>query len=183
LKWRIEKAGIFKLQARLPQGFELESALGHAAAGTNPPKVESQFVENGLLTLNLASQAIGETAVRIILVRKLTEPALQMPGAGETTLEIPLARVAESGVETQKGVVELTENAALQRMKGHGSPRSPDGLPRAAGSSTATAHRRSRSPCDAGRPTSPWASCWRPRWKAVVCSTATPSSIPCPTAA
>ena len=117
VKWRVEKTGVFKLQARLPEGFELESAVETATAGGTAPAVESQFVENGLLTLNLRGQALGDVSVRMRLARKLAEAALQQPGAGDAVLKIPLVRVAEEGVENQKGFVTLTENDALQRMK------------------------------------------------------------------
>lgn len=115
--FRIEKAGVFKLQVRLPAGFELTSVSGQSLGQQQAPRVESHFVENDVLTVNLAAQALGDACIRLNLLRRLNEPALLQPNAGEVALEIGLPRAHEDGVESQKGVVEWAEHAALQRLK------------------------------------------------------------------
>ena len=115
--FRIEKAGVFKLQIRLPPGFELTNVTGIAMGKQAAPRIESHFVENDVLTVNLAAQALGDAGVRLSLLRRLIEPALLQPNAGEVSLEIGLPRAHEEGVESQKGVVEWNEHAALQRLK------------------------------------------------------------------
>lgn len=114
LLYRIEKAGLYRLAVRLPADFEVVKVEGFAAAGLTAAAVENHFVEQQRLTVNLSAQALGDVGLRVLLQRRLAEPALLEPPGRSAALAVALVAADPAGLEAQRGFLELQADGALK---------------------------------------------------------------------
>jgi hypothetical protein len=124
--YTIERAGVFKLEIDVPEGFELRSVTGRSGVGPAAAmaEVESFHVEGdkkNLLVVNLSRKAMGSVGLQVRLQRDLHEPNLLTPGKS-TEIELPLLQPRQSSVEHSSGrlVIRAPESLRVNPAKAVG---------------------------------------------------------------
>jgi hypothetical protein len=130
--FKVEEAGVFKLELELPAGYQVRSVTGVPVVtlGANPmppapgvecwmhpagtmddalPAAVDSFTVEGdappRLVVNLSTKALGSVALGIKLVRKLTEPNLTTPTGNIVNLPLAVPRAAPGTTERSTGAV------------------------------------------------------------------------------
>jgi hypothetical protein len=104
--YHIERAGVFQLAVNLPQDMEVRHVRGSAAPNAQPVAVDNHHVEEGpsrRLVVDLSRKAMGNVALTVRLVRRLSEPDLLSPTGKKVDVKFDLPRVAPEGLERDAG--------------------------------------------------------------------------------
>jgi len=133
--YTIERAGVFKLELDVPEGFELRSVAGKATATPAVPggpsaassavEVDSFHLEGekkNRLVVNLAQKALGRVGLRVRLQREVHEANLLTPTGKTAEIDLPLPQATRSTVEHSSGrlVVYSPESLRVNPSKAEG---------------------------------------------------------------
>jgi hypothetical protein len=133
--YNIERAGVFKLELDVPQGFEVRSVVG--AAGSMTPaagapmaayavaEVESHHLEGDKknhLVVNLSRKALGRVGLKLQLQRDLNEPNLVSPTGKSSEIDLPVPQPTKGTVEHSAGrlIVSAPESLRVNPAKAEG---------------------------------------------------------------
>jgi len=131
----IERAGVFKLELEVPEGFELRSVAGKATAAATMPggpltafsaaDVDSFHLEGekkNRLVVNLAQKALGHVGLHLRLQRDLHDVNLLTPTGKSAEIDLPLPQATKSTVEHASGrlVVYAPESLRVNPSKAEG---------------------------------------------------------------
>ncbi len=122
----VQRAGVFNLAVRIPEGFEVRSVAGVQAGGAQPVVVDAHHVEaqpERRLVVNLGRKALGQVALAVQLHRPLREPDLLAPTGKAATVPVPVPRVDPETVERESGRLVVYAPESLRV-----NPETADGL-------------------------------------------------------
>ncbi|HEV3022742.1 MAG TPA: hypothetical protein VGX76_09745, partial [Pirellulales bacterium] len=133
--YNIERAGVFKLELDVPEGFEVRSVVGTGGsmtpvAGTPmaayaPAEVESHHLEGDKkkhLVVNLSRKALGRVGLKLQLQREMHEANLVSPTGKSSEIDLPVPRPSKSSVEHSAGrlIVSAPESLRVNPAKAEG---------------------------------------------------------------
>ncbi|MGO9115196.1 MAG: hypothetical protein ACLP9L_38785 [Thermoguttaceae bacterium] len=133
--YTIERAGVFKLEIDVPEGFELRNVTGRpgaaAAAPGTPPVARSgaevdsfhlQGDKKTHLVVNLARKALGGVGLQVQLQRDLHEANLRTPTGKPAEIDLPLPQATKSTIEHSSGrlVIHAPESLQVNPAKADG---------------------------------------------------------------
>ncbi|MBE3134066.1 MAG: hypothetical protein IMZ55_11370, partial [Acidobacteria bacterium] len=104
--YTIERAGVFRFEIDVPEGFDVRSVTGAAVGKTPPAQVDAHHLEGEKktrLVVNLSRKALGPVGLEVKLQRTLREPDLLTPTGKAASIPLPLPRVAPASVERETG--------------------------------------------------------------------------------
>jgi hypothetical protein len=104
--YNIERAGVFRLDVDVPEGFEVRSVRGVAASNANEVQVDSHHLEGEKkthLVISLSRKAIGRVALAVQLEKALHEPDLLSPTGKAAAIPLAIPRVTPASVERETG--------------------------------------------------------------------------------
>jgi hypothetical protein len=104
--YTIERAGIFRLELDIPEGYDVRSVRGASIPGATGVQVDSHHLEGEKktrLVVNLARKAMGRVALEVQLHRPLHEPDLLTPTGKAAAIPLAIPRVAAGTVERETG--------------------------------------------------------------------------------
>ena len=143
--YSIERAGVFKLELDVPEGFEVrqvrgrEIAVGDASQKASAADVDSHHLEGEKktrLVINLARKAMGRVALAVQLQKDLQEPNLLTPTGKAADISLPLPVVAPGTVQRATGrlVIYAPESLRVtsgkaQGLRGVSFKEALDGMP------------------------------------------------------
>lgn len=159
--YTIERAGVFKLELDVPEGFDVRQVHGRSIPAVGSPvpgaskifraatqgavaaEVESYHLEGAKknhLVVNLARKAMGCVALAVQLERDLQEPNLLTPTGKAADIALPAPQVTPGTVERAVGrlVIHAPESlqvnfGKLQGLRSVSIDEALDGMPWAAG--------------------------------------------------
>jgi hypothetical protein len=112
----IQRAGVFQVAVDVPEGYDIRTVQGRAAAGATAAHVDSHFVEEVVvdpanpavkakskLVVNFTRQAIGPIGLWVELVRRQDDPNLLLPTGTASVLKLPLPRMNPAGIARTNG--------------------------------------------------------------------------------
>jgi hypothetical protein len=112
----IQRAGVFQVAVDVPEGYDIRTVQGRAAAGANAAAVDSHFVEEVVvdpanpavkaktkLVVNFTRQAIGPIGLWVELVRRQDDPNLLLPTGTASVLKLPMPRISPAGIARTNG--------------------------------------------------------------------------------
>jgi len=102
----IERAGVFRLEFDVPEGYDVRYVRGKQAPGAEAAQIDSHHLEGEKktrLVVNLSRKALGKTAVEVQLHKALSEPDLLAPTGKAAAIAIVIPRVAPATVEREAG--------------------------------------------------------------------------------
>ena len=108
LFYQIERAGLFRLELDIPEGFEVRSVRGREAGPVAAAQVEGHHrdgTSKNRLVVDLGRKAMGRMGLSVQLQRELQEPALTTPSEKSATLAMPMVRVPAGMTERTSGNV------------------------------------------------------------------------------
>jgi len=146
--YNIERAGVFKLELDVPEGFDVRNVAGAAgaitpAAGTLPANYSAVEIESHHLdgdkknhfVVNLSRKAIGRVGLQVQLQRTLHDANLVTATGKKSEIELPLPQPTKGTVEHAAGrlIVEVPESLRVDAVKNDGLrpvsvPEALDGL-------------------------------------------------------
>ena len=121
--YAIERAGVFKLELDVPEGFDVRQvhgrdlAAGDASQRAAAAEVDSHRLEGEKktrLVVNLARKAMGRVGLAVQLQRDLHEPNLLAPTGHAADIPLPLPLVAPATVERATGRLVILAPETLQ---------------------------------------------------------------------
>ena len=123
--YAIERAGVFRLELDMPEGFEVRQVRGRAVAGAAAVEVDNHHLEGPKktrLVVNLARKATGRAALVVELSKDLHEADLLTPTGKTVRIPLPLAQIAPGTVERATGhvVVYAPESLRVNPGKAEG---------------------------------------------------------------
>jgi hypothetical protein len=104
--YTIERAGVFRIEFDVPEGYDVRSVRGKQAPGAEAAQVDSHHLEGEnktRLVVNLSRKALGKVAVEVQLYKALTEPDLLAPTGKAAAIPLVIPRVAPAAVERETG--------------------------------------------------------------------------------
>jgi hypothetical protein len=104
--YTIERAGVFRLEFDVPEGYDVRAVRGKQAAGAEAAQIDSHHLEGEKKTrliVNLSRKALGKVAVEVQLYKALSEPDLLAPTGKAAAIPLALPRVAPAAVERETG--------------------------------------------------------------------------------
>ena len=104
--YTIERAGVFRLELDVPEGFDVRRVTGVQAGDAPPAQVDAHHLEGEKKTrllVNLSRKALGKVALEVRLHRPLREPDLLAPTGKAAAIALPLPRVVPASVERETG--------------------------------------------------------------------------------
>ena len=123
--YTIERAGVFRLEVDVPEGFDVRSVRGATVPGVAPAQVDSHHLEGEKKThvvVSLSRKAIGKVALEVQLERALHEPDLLTPTGKTAAIALVIPRVTPASVERESGrlVVYAPESLVVNPTKSDG---------------------------------------------------------------
>ncbi len=123
--YTIERAGVFRLELDVPEGFDVRHVHGRALAGAKAAQIDAHHVEGEKktrLVVDLASKAEGRIGLVVTLEKDLDEPDLLAPTGKIVDIPLPIPRIAPEGVERAVGrlVVYAPESLRVNPAKSDG---------------------------------------------------------------
>ena len=133
--YNIERAGVFKLELDVPEGFEVRGVVG--VGGSMTPvagapmaayaaaEVESHHLEGDKknhLVVNLSRKALGRVALKLQLQRDLHDPNLIAPTGKSCEIDLPVPQPTKNTVEHSAGrlIVSAPESLRVNPAKAEG---------------------------------------------------------------
>lgn len=110
----VQRAGVFQLAMRVPDGYEVRSVRGQKVSGAAAAEIDNHRVEDGRLRINLSRKALGQVAVAVQLHRPLREPDLLAPTGQAASVPILLPRVDPETIERESGRAVVYAPAGLR---------------------------------------------------------------------
>jgi hypothetical protein len=104
--YTIERAGVFRLDADVPEGYQVRSVRGVTANTATPVEVDSHNLEGAKkthLVVSLSRKAFGHVALEVVLEKDLREPDLLTPTGKAAAIPLVIPRVTPSSVERETG--------------------------------------------------------------------------------
>ncbi len=127
--YRIERAGIFRMEWALPAGYQVRRVWGFGGDGIVPVQVDSHHVTgDGVLVVNLSNRALGAVGLAIELAKDLAEPDLLQPTGNDAAVAIGFGRPPAESVERFGGrfILYAPENLRVNPSRTDGlRPKSP----------------------------------------------------------
>lgn len=120
LLYDIQRAGVFRLELAMGEGFEVRQVRGLAGDGVEPAHVDSfrTIAAEGdappRLVVQLSRKALGRVGLLVQLARRLQEPALLVPSEQAATLSVALPRSALGLGEQMSGRVVVFAPESLR---------------------------------------------------------------------
>ena len=123
--YTIERAGVFRLEADVPEGFDVRSVRGGAAPGATAVQVDSHHLEGEKkthLVVSLSRKALGRVALEVQLEKALHEPDLLAPTGKTAAIPLAIPRVTAASVERETGrlVVYAPDSLMVNPTKSDG---------------------------------------------------------------
>jgi hypothetical protein len=123
--YTIERAGVFRLELDVPEGFDVRRVTGVQAGDAPPAQVDAHHLEGEKKTrllVNLSRKALGKVALEVHLHRPLREPDLLAPTGKAAAIALPLPRVVPASVERETGrlIVYSPESITVNPTKSDG---------------------------------------------------------------
>ena len=125
--YTIERAGVFKLELDVPEGFELRSVTGRQGATTVAPgmpptvcataEVDSHHLEGAKkthLVVNLARKALGRVGLHVQLQREMPDTKLLTPTEKSIAIDLPLPQPTKATVEHSSGRLVISAPESLR---------------------------------------------------------------------
>ncbi len=100
----IQRAGVFRLDLAVPEGYGVLSVAGAGLTGVTPVQVDTHHVEGAAktqLVVNLTRKAIGKVGLAVVLRKRLAEPELLNPTGKSATVPVGIVRAAGAGLKRQ----------------------------------------------------------------------------------
>jgi len=104
--FNIERAGVFKLELDIPEGYEVRHVRGPTVAGAESARVDTTYLEGDPkthLVVNLSHKAFGRVALAVRLHKRLAEPDLLSPTSAHAEIRLELPRITAATVERASG--------------------------------------------------------------------------------
>jgi len=104
--YTIERAGVFRLEFDVPEGYDVRSVRGTQASGAEAAQIDSHHLEGEKKTrliVNLSRKALGKVAVEVQLHKALHEPDLLAPTGKAAAIPLVIPRVVLAAVERETG--------------------------------------------------------------------------------
>ncbi|MCX5655830.1 MAG: hypothetical protein NTY65_14420, partial [Planctomycetota bacterium] len=102
----IERAGVFRLEFDVPEGYDVRSVRGKQVPGAEAAQIDGHHLEGEKktrLVVNLSRKALGKTAVEVQLHKALSEPDLLAPTGKAAAIALVIPRVVPATVERETG--------------------------------------------------------------------------------
>jgi len=102
----VERAGVFRLELDVPEGYDVRSVRGLDVAGASAAQVDSHHLEGEKKTrllVNLSRKALGKVVLEVQLHKTLREPDLLTPTGKAADIPLAIPRVAPASVERETG--------------------------------------------------------------------------------
>jgi hypothetical protein len=122
----VERAGVFRFEIDVPQGFEVRSVRGVQVGGAPAAQVDAHHLEGPdktHLVVDLSRKALGKAALEVRLHKALAEPDLLEPTGKAAAIPLPLPRVTPASVERETGRLVVYAPESLRV-----NPSATDGL-------------------------------------------------------
>jgi hypothetical protein len=121
----VERAGVFRLEFEIPEGYDLRSVQGISLGGAAAADVDAHHLEGEKktrLVVNLSRKALGRVAIEVQLHRALHEPDLLAPTGKAAALALPIPRVVAGTVEREAGrlIIYAPESLTVNPSKSDG---------------------------------------------------------------
>ena len=121
----VERAGIFRLEFEIPEGYDLRSVQGISIGNAAAADVDAHHLEGEKktrLVVNLSRKALGRVAIEVQLHRALHEPDLLAPTGKAAALALPIPRVVAGTVEREAGrlIIYAPESLTVNPSKSDG---------------------------------------------------------------
>lgn len=112
----IERAGVFSVDATIPDGYDVRSVAGRAFADVQPAVIESHHwdAQKKRLTIQFGRKALGKTGLVVQLVKRLDDPRLLTPSGETVDFQLDLPRIAHSALERSQGYMVVYAPDALR---------------------------------------------------------------------
>lgn len=124
--YRVERAGVFRLELDVPEGFTVRSVQGRNVGEAQPVQVDTYHQagdDKGRLVVSLAKKAMGPVGLMVFMDRRLEHPELQTPTGKTATIPIPVPLVPAATVERATGRLVVYAPESLRV-----NPAEPKGL-------------------------------------------------------
>lgn len=123
--YRVERAGIFRLEMDVPDGFTVRTVQGRKVGESQLAQVDTHHLvgdENRRLVVNLARKAIGQVGLMVFMDRRLDDPELQSPSGDSAKIPVPVPLVPAKTVEQATGrlVVYAPESLRVNPIESSG---------------------------------------------------------------
>jgi len=123
--YTIERAGVFRLEFDVPEGYEIRHVKGFAGGDIAAAQVDSYHLEGekkNRLVVSLSRKAIGRVCLDVGLHKALHEPDLLAPTGKAAAIPLAIQRVAPGSVERETGrlVVCAPESLTVNPTKSDG---------------------------------------------------------------
>ncbi|MFO0903811.1 MAG: hypothetical protein U0939_12470 [Pirellulales bacterium] len=115
--YKIERAGVFQLELSVPSGYELREVRGHKQGDAEPAAVDAHRLEGddkSRLIVSLGRKALGSIGLYVRLEKRLEDPNLVQPTGAASTFDLPLPRVAPTGIEAETGRMVVNSPESLR---------------------------------------------------------------------
>jgi hypothetical protein len=110
--YTIERAGVFKLELEVPEGFELRSVVGGGGAEVESFHTEGE--KKSHLVVNLARKAMGNVFLLVRLQRDLHDANLLTPTGKSSEIDLPLPRPSKPAIEYASGRLVIYSPESLR---------------------------------------------------------------------
>ena len=104
--YTVERAGVFRLELDVPEGYDVRAVRGAAVGGAEAAQVDTHHLEGEKkthLVVNLSRKALGRVALEVQLFRALREPDLLAPTGKAADIPLAIPRVTPASVERETG--------------------------------------------------------------------------------
>jgi hypothetical protein len=104
--YTVERAGVFRLELDVPEGYEVRRVAGCAIAGSAEAQVDTHHLtgeKKTRLVVNLARKALGRVGLAVDLERELHEADLLAPTGKAAKIPLVLPRIAPGTVQHDVG--------------------------------------------------------------------------------
>ncbi|MBN1908403.1 MAG: hypothetical protein JW818_01575, partial [Pirellulales bacterium] len=115
--YTIQRAGVFRLEMDVPEGYEVRSVTGRAVGGSQPVQVDTFDLtgpKKTRLVVNLGRKALGKVGLVVRLECDLNEPDLLNPTGKAAKIPLVLPRVAPGTVQHDVGRVVVYAPESLR---------------------------------------------------------------------
>ena len=115
--YTVERAGVFRLELDVPEGYDVRSVSGVAIGGVEPAQVDTHHLEGEKktrLVVNLSRKALGRVGLQVQLYQALQAPDLLTPTGKTAQIPLGIPRVAPGTVERETGRVVVYAPESLR---------------------------------------------------------------------